>query len=191
MLRTSFGMRGGQRPAVFHQPTMPFTVNTMAEHLDRLMVCHHLDPRIPEDVAFADSRIRAETIAAEDHPPRSGAFSKMSSIPRPGADRCGDSATWQTANKMKKQRGSLPGETGANDNVGPKRYVAKYTINRPSPMGFPTMWAPSRSASGGHCFVGPRLLRRPAETDHQGRLSLPTPRWGTPTLDSHAPAPYT
>lgn len=111
-------------------PTMPFTVNTMAEHLDMLMVCHHLDPRIPEDVAFADSRIRAETIAAEDILHDMGAFSMMSSDSQ-AMGRIGEVIlrTWQTADKMKKQRGSLPGETGDNDNVRAKRYVAKYTIN--------------------------------------------------------------
>jgi len=111
-------------------PTRPFTVNTMAEHLDMLMVCHHLDPRIPEDVAFADSRIRAETIAAEDILHDMGAFSMMSSDSQ-AMGRIGEVIlrTWQTADKMKKQRGSLPGETGDNDNVRAKRYVAKYTIN--------------------------------------------------------------
>lgn len=111
-------------------PTMPFTVNTMAEHLDMLMVCHHLDPRIPEDVAFADSRIRAETIAAEDILHDMGAFSMMSSDSQ-AMGRIGEVIlrTWQTADKMKKQRGSLPGETGDNDNARAKRYVAKYTIN--------------------------------------------------------------
>lgn len=111
-------------------PTMPFTVNTMAEHLDMLMVCHHLDPRIPEDVAFADSRIRAETIAAEDILHDMGAFSMMSSDSQ-AMGRIGEVIlrTWQTADKMKKQRGRLQGETGDNDNARAKRYVAKYTIN--------------------------------------------------------------
>ncbi len=111
-------------------PTMPFTVNTMDEHLDMLMVCHHLDPRIPEDVAFADSRIRAETIAAEDILHDMGAFSMMSSDSQ-AMGRVGEVIirTWQTAHKMKLQRGRLPGENARNDNMRARRYVAKYTIN--------------------------------------------------------------
>ncbi len=111
-------------------PTMPFTVNTMDEHLDMLMVCHHLDARIPEDVAFADSRIRAETIAAEDILHDIGAFSMMSSDSQ-AMGRVGEVIirTWQTAHKMKLQRGKLPGEDARNDNARAKRYVAKYTIN--------------------------------------------------------------
>ena len=111
-------------------PTMPFTVNTMDEHLDMLMVCHHLDPRIPEDVAFADSRIRAETIAAEDILHDMGAFSMMSSDSQ-AMGRVGEVIirTWQTAHKMKLQRGKLPGENPRNDNMRTRRYVAKYTIN--------------------------------------------------------------
>ncbi|HLT78511.1 MAG TPA: urease subunit alpha [Ferrovibrio sp.] len=111
-------------------PTMPYTVNTVDEHLDMLMVCHHLDAKIPEDVAFADSRIRRETIAAEDILHDLGAFSMMSSDSQ-AMGRVGEVIirTWQTADKMKKQRGRLPEETGDNDNVRCKRYVAKYTIN--------------------------------------------------------------
>jgi urease subunit alpha len=110
-------------------PTMPFTINTMAEHLDMLMVCHHLSPKIPEDVAFAESRIRAETIAAEDVLHDIGAISMLSSDSQ-AMGRVGEVIirTWQTADKMKKQRGSLPGD-GRNDNQRVKRYVAKYTIN--------------------------------------------------------------
>ena len=111
-------------------PTMPFTVNTMEEHLDMLMVCHHLDPRIPEDVAFADSRIRAETIAAEDILHDLGAFSMLSSDSQ-AMGRVGEVIlrTWQTAHKMKIQRGTLKEEQGGNDNFRAKRYIAKYTIN--------------------------------------------------------------
>ncbi len=111
-------------------PTMPYTVNTADEHLDMLMVCHHLDPRIPEDVAFAESRIRRETIAAEDILHDMGAFSMMSSDSQ-AMGRVGEVVirTWQTADKMKKQRGRLPEEQGDNDNFRVKRYVAKYTIN--------------------------------------------------------------
>jgi len=111
-------------------PTMPFTVNTMAEHLDMLMVCHHLNPRIPEDLAFAESRIRAETIAAEDVLHDLGAISMMSSDSQ-AMGRIGEVIirTWQTADKMKRQRGPLAGERPGDDNLRVKRYVAKYTIN--------------------------------------------------------------
>jgi urease subunit alpha len=110
-------------------PTMPFTVNTMDEHLDMLMVCHHLNPKIPEDLAFAESRIRAETIAAEDVLHDLGAISMLSSDSQ-AMGRIGEviTRTWQTADKMKRQRGPLPGD-GRNDNARAKRYVAKYTIN--------------------------------------------------------------
>jgi urease subunit alpha len=111
-------------------PTMPFTINTMDEHLDMLMVCHHLNAAIPEDLAFAESRIRAETIAAEDVLHDLGAISMMSSDSQ-AMGRIGEVVirTWQTADKMKKQRGALPGETAGDDNKRVKRYVAKYTIN--------------------------------------------------------------
>jgi urease subunit alpha len=111
-------------------PTMPFTVNTLNEHLDMLMVCHHLSPSIPEDVAFAESRIRAETIAAEDLLHDIGAISMMSSDSQ-AMGRIGEviTRTWQTADKMKKQRGPLPGEKSGSDNVRVRRYVAKFTIN--------------------------------------------------------------
>lgn len=110
-------------------PTRPFTVNTLDEHLDMLMVCHHLDSSIPEDLAFAESRIRKETIAAEDILHDLGALCMMSSDSQ-AMGRIGEviMRTWQTADKMKRQRGALPGETG-NDNVRAKRYIAKYTIN--------------------------------------------------------------
>ncbi|HEY2952410.1 MAG TPA: urease subunit alpha [Verrucomicrobiae bacterium] len=111
-------------------PTRPYTVNTLDEHLDMLMVCHHLDPRLPEDVAFAESRIRGETIAAEDILHDLGAISMMSSDAQ-AMGRIGEviTRTWQTADKMKRQRGRLPGESGANDNLRIKRYLSKYTIN--------------------------------------------------------------
>src|SRR5437870_3591786 len=111
-------------------PTRPFTINTIDEHLDMLMVCHHLDPRIPEDVAFAESRIRCETIAAEDILHDLGAFSMMSSDSQ-AMGRVGEVIirTWQTADKMKRQRGPLPEDSERNDNFRAKRYVAKYTIN--------------------------------------------------------------
>jgi urease subunit alpha len=111
-------------------PTRPFTVNTVDEHLDMLMVCHHLDPKIPEDVAFAESRIRKETIAAEDILHDMGAFSIIASDSQ-AMGRVGEVIirTWQTADKMRRQRGRLPGETGDNDNFRVRRYIAKYTIN--------------------------------------------------------------
>ncbi len=111
-------------------PTMPFTMNTLDEHLDMLMVCHHLSPKVPEDVAFADSRIRPETIAAEDVLHDLGAISMMSSdsqaMGRIGEVIC---RTWQTADKMKRQRGALPGDSALHDNLRVRRYIAKYTIN--------------------------------------------------------------
>ena len=111
-------------------PTRPYTVNTLEEHLDMLMVCHHLDKSIPEDVAFAESRIRKETIAAEDILHDMGAFSIIASDSQ-AMGRVGEVIirTWQTAHKMKIQRGRLKEETGDNDNVRVKRYIAKYTIN--------------------------------------------------------------
>ncbi len=111
-------------------PTRPFTKNTIDEHLDMLMVCHHLDPSIAEDLAFAESRIRQETIAAEDILHDIGALSMMSSDSQ-AMGRIGEVVirTWQTADKMKRQRGRFPEETGDNDNARVKRYVAKYTIN--------------------------------------------------------------
>jgi urease subunit alpha len=111
-------------------PTMPFTVNTMDEHLDMLMVCHHLNPSIPEDLAFAESRIRAETIAAEDVLHDLGAISIMASDSQ-AMGRIGEVVirTWQTADKMKRQRGPLPGEASGRDNLRVRRYIAKYTIN--------------------------------------------------------------
>jgi urease subunit alpha len=111
-------------------PTRPFTVNTLDEHLDMLMVCHHLDRNLPEDVAFAESRIRGETIAAEDILHDLGAISMISSDSQ-AMGRIGEviTRTWQTAHKMKSQRGPLPQETAGNDNFRIRRYIAKYTIN--------------------------------------------------------------
>jgi len=111
-------------------PTRPFTRNTIDEHLDMLMVCHHLDPAIPEDLAFAESRIRRETIAAEDILHDLGALSIISSDSQ-AMGRVGEviTRTWQTAHKMKHQRGALPGDPGDSDNLRVRRYVAKYTIN--------------------------------------------------------------
>ena len=118
-------------------PTRPYTANTLDEHLDMLMVCHHLDSTIPEDVAFAESRIRKETIAAEDILHDLGALSMMSSDSQ-AMGRVGEVIirTWQTAHKMKTQRGSLPGDGERNDNARVKRYIAKYTINPAIAQGF-------------------------------------------------------
>jgi urease subunit alpha len=120
-------------------PTRPYTANTLDEHLDMLMVCHHLDSSIPEDVAFAESRIRKETIAAEDILHDLGALSMMSSDSQ-AMGRVGEVIirTWQTAHKMKTQRGALPGDTDRNDNARVKRYIAKYTINPAIAQGFDT-----------------------------------------------------
>ena len=111
-------------------PTRPYTVNTIDEHLDMLMVCHHLDPSVPEDIAFAESRIRRETIAAEDILHDMGALSMLSSDSQ-AMGRVGEviTRTWQTAHKMKVQRGTLPEDSGRNDNFRVKRYISKYTIN--------------------------------------------------------------
>jgi urease subunit alpha len=111
-------------------PTRPYTVNTLEEHLDMLMVCHHLDPSVPEDIAFADSRIRKETIAAEDILHDLGVFSMISSDSQ-AMGRVGEVIlrTWQTADKMKKQRGTFPEDKQGSDNARVKRYIAKYTIN--------------------------------------------------------------
>ncbi|MGA9883094.1 MAG: urease subunit alpha [Candidatus Acidiferrales bacterium] len=111
-------------------PTRPYTVNTIAEHLDMLMVCHHLNPQVPEDVAFAESRIRPETIAAEDILHDMGVLSMLSSDSQ-AMGRIGEviTRTWQTAHKMKTQRGNLPEDSVQNDNARAKRYIAKYTIN--------------------------------------------------------------
>jgi urease subunit alpha len=111
-------------------PTRPYTINTIDEHLDMLMVCHHLDPAIAEDIAFAESRIRRETIAAEDILHDIGAFSMMSSDSQ-AMGRVGEVIirTWQTAHKMREQRGSFRGDSPGNDNARVKRYIAKYTIN--------------------------------------------------------------
>ncbi|MFJ1293467.1 urease subunit alpha [Paracoccus yeei] len=118
-------------------PTRPYTVNTVDEHLDMLMVCHHLSPSIPEDVAFAESRIRKETIAAEDILHDLGVFSMMSSDSQ-AMGRIGETTLrcWQTAHKMKVQRGPLPEDSARNDNFRAKRYVAKYTINPAITHGF-------------------------------------------------------
>ena len=152
-------------------PTMPFTVNTMDEHLDMLMVCHHLNPAIPEDLAFAESRIRAETIAAEDVLHDLGAISMMSSDSQ-AMGRIGEVIirTWQTADKMKRQRGALPGETSGDDNRRVKRYVAKYTINPAIAHGLADQVGSDRGRQARRPRrLEARLLRRQARAGGQGR----------------------
>lgn len=166
-------------------PTRPYTINTLAEHLDMLMVCHHLSPSIPEDIAFAESRIRKETIAAEDILHDIGAFSIISSDSQ-AMGRVGEVAirTWQTADKMKRQRGRLPSETGENDNMRVKRYIAKYTINPAIAHGL--------SHEIGSIEVGKRadlVIWNPAFLASSRIWSclaarLPPPRWVIPTPQS-------
>ena len=153
-------------------PTMPFTRNTLDEHLDMLMVCHHLSPNVPEDVAFADSRIRPETMAAEDILHDLGAISMMSSdsqaMGRIGEVIC---RTWQTADKMKRQRGALPGESAGSDNLRVKRYIAKYTINPAITHGIAAPRRLDRRRQDGRPgALEAGVFRRQAGTGHQGRL---------------------
>src|SRR6267378_3084466 len=154
-------------------PTMPFTVNTMDEHLDMLMVCHHLNARIPEDLAFAESRIRAETIAAEDVLHDLGAISMMSSDSQ-AMGRIGEVIirTWQTADKMKRQRGALPGDTVGDDNRRIKRYVAKYTINPAIAHG--VVWKPAFFGVKPELVVKGGLIAWAAMGDPNA--SIPTPQ---------------
>ncbi len=171
-------------------PTRPYTVNTIDEHLDMLMVCHHLDPGIPEDVAFAESRIRRETIAAEDILHDLGAFSMISSDSQ-AMGRVGETITrsWQTAHKMKVQRGPLPQDSERNDNFRARRYVAKYTINPAITHGI--------SHEVGSIEVGQArrpgavaagLLRRQAGVDHQGRHDRRRAHGRSQCLDTDAAA---
>jgi urease subunit alpha len=147
-------------------PTRPYTVNTIAEHLDMLMVCHHLDPAIAEDVAFAESRIRKETIAAEDILHDLGAISMMSSDSQ-AMGRVGEMIirTWQTAHKMKTQRGSLKGDPKKHDNGRVKRYVSKYTIN------------PAIAQGISHCVGSIEEASSPTSCCGSRRSSASSPRW--------------
>ncbi len=171
-------------------PTRPYTVNTIDEHLDMLMVCHHLDANIPEDVAFAESRIRKETIAAEDILHDMGAFSIIASDSQ-AMGRVGEVIirTWQTADKMKRQRGRLPEENGDNDNYRVRRYIAKYTINPAIAHGM--------SKEIGSIEIGkradlvmwnPGLLRRQAGHGADRRLDRRRPDGRPERLDPDAPA---
>jgi urease alpha subunit len=167
-------------------PTRPFTVNTLDEHLDMLMVCHHLSPSIPEDLAFAESRIRKETIAAEDILHDLGALSMMSSDSQ-AMGRIGEviTRTWQTAHKMKVQRGPLPEDAGTGaDNFRAKRYVAKYTINRRSRTASPGISARSKSASSPTSSSGRRPSSAPSPIWSSRAARSRPPRWAIPTLRS-------
>ena len=171
-------------------PTRPLTVNTLDEHLDMLMVCHHLDRNIPEDVAFAESRIRNETIAAEDILHDLGAISMISSDSQ-AMGRVGEvvSRTWQTAHKMRRQRGRLPGEQGANDNLRIRRYIAKYTINPAITHGVVGRNRIDRSGQAGRSrAVASRILRRQAGARHQRRLHRVVADGRRERVDPHAAA---
>lgn len=166
-------------------PTRPYTKNTIAEHLDMLMVCHHLSPSIPEDIAFAESRIRKETIAAEDILHDIGAFSIISSDSQ-AMGRVGEVLirTWQTAHKMKVQRGRLPGETGDNDNLRVRRYIAKYTINPAIAQGLSNMSVPSRPASAPISFCGTRPSSASSRIWFWSAAPSPQPPWAIRTPPS-------
>ena len=156
-------------------PTRPYTKNTLDEHLDMLMVCHHLDSTIPEDLAFAESRIRKETIAAEDILHDLGALSMMSSDSQ-AMGRVGEVIirTWQTADKMKRQRGALEGDGPRNDNARAKRYVAKYTINPAIAHGVVEAHRLGREGQARRSrALDAGLLRREARLHHQGRRRSP------------------
>ena len=181
------GRRPDERAAVTTNPTRPYTVNTLDEHLDMLMVCHHLDPSIAEDLAFAESRIRKETIAAEDILHDLGALSMMSSDSQ-AMGRLGEVIirTWQTADKMKKQRGSLPGD-GDNDNARVKRYIAKYTINPAIAHGVRNRLGRERQARRPGAVVA-GVLRRQAGPGDQGRHDRLAPM-GDPNASIPTPQP--
>jgi urease alpha subunit len=175
-------------------PTRPFTVNTIDEHLDMLMVCHHLDPAIPEDVAFAESRIRAETIAAEDRLHDLGAISMYSSDSQ-AMGRIGEVITrcWQTADKMKGQVGSLPGDGGL-DNLRIRRYIAKYTINPAISHGISdhvgsvevgkladlVLWHPARFGTKPELVIKGGMIAWAAMGDPNASIPTPQPVIGRP-----------
>ncbi len=165
-------------------PTRPFTVNTVEEHLDMLMVCHHLNPAVPEDLAFAESRIRPSTIGAEDVLHDLGAISIISSDSQ-AMGRVGEVVmrTWQTAHVMKRRRGALPGD-GRADNHRVRRYVAKYTINPRWRRGWPGRSAPSRPASSPTSCCGNRRSSASSRSSSSRADRSPTPRWATPTPPS-------
>ncbi|MBI4609511.1 MAG: urease subunit alpha [Candidatus Rokubacteria bacterium] len=186
-------------------PTMPFTVNTMDEHLDMLMVCHHLNPKIPEDLAFAESRIRAETIAAEDVLHDLGAISMLSSDSQ-AMGRIGEviMRTWQTADKMKRQRGPLDGD-GRNDNRRVKRYVAKYTINPAVTHGIAhevgsvevgkladlVLWKPAFFGVKPDLIVKGGFIAWAAMGDPNASIPTPQPLLYRPMFGAYGRAPHT
>jgi urease subunit alpha len=184
-------------------PTMPFTVNTIDEHLDMLMVCHHLDPSIPEDLAFAESRIRKETIAAEDILHDLGALSILSSDSQ-AMGRVGEviTRTWQTAHKMKAQRGALPGERGDNDNLRVRRYVAKYTINPAIAQGMSheigsvevgkladlVLWSPAFFGAKPDLVIKGGMIVRAMMGDPNASIPTPQPVHSRPMFGSYGRA---
>ena len=184
-------------------PTRPFTVNTVAEHRDMLMVCHHLDPSIREDVAFADSRIRPQTIAAEDILHDLGAISIMASDSQ-AMGRVGEviTRTWQTAHKMKVQRGALPGDPAAHDNGRIKRYVAKYTICPAVAHGVSdrigsvqvgkladlTLWQPAFFGVHPEVVLKGGFIAFAAMGDANAAIPTPQPVWGRPMFGAHGSA---
>ena len=184
-------------------PTRPFTVNTVAEHRDMLMVCHHLDPSIREDVAFADSRIRPQTIAAEDILHDLGAISIIASDSQ-AMGRAGEviTRTWQTAHKMKVQRGALPGDPAAHDNGRIKRYVAKYTICPAIAHGIGaligsvevgkladlTLWQPAFFGVHPEVVLKGGFIAFAAMGDANASIPTPQPVWGRPMFGAHGGA---
>ena len=184
-------------------PTRPFTVNTVAEHRDMLMVCHHLNPSIPEDVAFADSRIRPQTIAAEDILHDLGAISIMASDSQ-AMGRVGEviTRTWQSAHKMKVQRGALPGDPARHDNARIKRYVAKYTICPAVAHGVSTLigsvevgkladltlWQPAFFGVHPHLVLKGGFIAFAAMGDANASIPTPQPVWARPMFGAHGGA---
>jgi len=184
-------------------PTRPFTVNTIDEHLDMLMVCHHLSPSIPEDLAFAESRIRPETIAAEDILHDLGALSMMSSDSQ-AMGRVGEVIirTWQTAHKMKTQRGKLPLDTERNDNFRVKRYVSKYTINpaithgiaqhvgsiEPGKLADLVLWRPAFFGVKPEMILKGGFIAYAQMGDPNASIPTPQPRHGRPMFGSYGRA---
>jgi urease subunit alpha len=186
-------------------PTRPLTVNTIAEHLDMLMVCHHLNPLVPEDVAFAESRIRQETIAAEDILHDLGVFSMISSDSQ-AMGRIGEvtTRTWQTAHKMKLQRGPLPGDSERNDNLRARRYVAKYTINpalthgiastvgsiEPGKLADLVLWRPAFFGTKPEIVVKGGLIAWSVMGDANASIPTPQPVLYRPMFGAFGSAPY-
>ncbi len=186
-------------------PTRPLTVNTIAEHLDMLMVCHHLNSMVPEDVAFAESRIRQETIAAEDILHDLGVFSMISSDSQ-AMGRIGEvtTRTWQTAHKMKLQRGPLPGDSERNDNLRARRYVAKYTINpalthgiastvgsiEPGKLADLVLWKPAFFGTKPEMVIKGGLIAWSVMGDANASIPTPQPVIYRPMFGAFGNAPY-